>query len=342
MRVRLTTKVGARVRCKPADAKKPDSDNEVQDETIMSQQATSAAARVSEASLVQTIVRLAGDASIEINVQDVEHLEASRALLAPGKKMYVSHLPKQTWKDTEAACRAVREAGFDPVPHIPVRLIVDTATLDRTLADFVRSAQVQEVLLIAGDYPQAVGPYATVSEALGSGLLNKHGLKGISVAGHPEGNPKVALDEVRRAEREKVMLAAEAGLDVTLLTQFFFEPTPFLEWVSELRSHGIRARIVGGLAGPAGLATLFRFARRCGVGPSIRALGARPTSLMKLIGDHGPEHVLRGLAEACSAGEADFNGVHLFGFGGYLRTCEWLHGVANGRFRLNDSGGFDV
>lgn len=306
----------------------------------MSQQATSAAQGISEASLVQTIVQLARHASIEINVQDVEHLEASRALLAPGKKIYVSHLPKQTWRDTEVACRAVREAGFDPVPHIPVRLIADAATLDRTLADFVRSAQIEEVLLIAGDYPQAVGTYSTAMEAMRSGLLNKHGLKRVSVAGHPEGNPKVALDEVRRAEREKVMLAAQAGLDVTLLTQFFFEPAPFLEWVSELRCDGIRARIVGGLAGPAGLATLFKFARRCGVGPSIRALGARPTSLMKLIGDHGPEHVMRGLAEARSAGEADFTGVHLFCFGGFLRTCEWLHGVASGRFVLNDSGGF--
>ena len=152
----------------------------------------------------------------------------------------------------------------------------------------------------------------------------------------------MALDELRHAEREKVLLATEAGLDVTLVTQFFFEHTPFLEWVSMLRSHGIRARTIGGLAGPAGLATLFKFALRCGVGPSIRALGARPTSLLKLIGDHGPEHVVRGLAHARGTGESDFNGIHLFCFGGYLRTCEWLHRVANGEIRLNGNSGFDV
>jgi methylenetetrahydrofolate reductase (NADPH) len=112
--------------------------------------------------------------------------------------------------------------------------------------------------------------------------------------------------------------------------------------VGELRSQGVRARIVGGLAGPAGLATLFRFAMRCGAGPSVRALGARPTSLMKLIGDRGPEDVVRGLAEARSSGESDFTGIHMFCFGGFLRTCEWLNNVANGRFKLNDKAGFTV
>ena len=63
---------------------------------------------------------------------------------------------------------------------------------------------------------------------------------------------------------------------------------------------------------------------------------------MHLIGEHGPEHVVRGLAQARGSGEADFSGIHLFCFGGYLRTCEWLHRVANGRFRLNGHGGFDV
>lgn len=308
----------------------------------MSQQIQSAAATVSEAALAEEIVRIAREATVEINVQDAKHLEASRELLTPGKKIYVAHLPKQTWEQTEEACRAARAAGFDPVPHIPSRLVPDVETLDRVLGAFVSSAQVQEVLLIAGDYPEAVGPFPNVSEILRTGLLTKHGLKRVSVAGHPEGHPKVELQEVRRAEVEKATLAAEAGLDVALVTQVFFEHQPFIEWVSELRSKGVKARIVGGLAGPASLTTLFKFAVRCGAGPSIRALGARPSSVMKLVGDRGPEDVVRGLAEARVRGETDFTGVHMFCFGGYLKTCQWLNNVANGRFKLNDRGSFTV
>lgn len=308
----------------------------------MSQPAQSAAACAPAASVAQTIAQLARDASIEINVQDVKHLEASRALLAPGTQVFVSFLPKQSWQDTQGACRAVRATGFEPVPHIPVRLVADEATLDRNLAELVGGAQVQEVLLIAGDYAQAAGPYATVSQVLQGGLLGRHGLKKVSVAGHPEGHPQVALDEIRRAERDKAALGASAGLDVALVTQFVFEHAPFLQWAADLRAHGVRSRIIAGLAGPASLATLFKFALRCGAGASVRALGARPTSMLKLIGDRGPEDVVRGLAEARAAGASDFSGIHLFCFGGYLRACEWLHKVADGRFKLNDSGSFSV
>ena len=97
-------------------------------------------------------------------------------------------------------------AGFEPIPHIPVRLMANAETLDRTLDRLVRDAHVQEVLLIAGDYATPVGPYSAVGEVLGSGALAKHGLTKVSIAGHPEGHPVVALDEIRRAEREKLSL----------------------------------------------------------------------------------------------------------------------------------------
>ena len=294
-----------------------------------------------EAGLVQAIALLAREASIEINVQDVVHLEPSRALLPAGTKVYVSHLPKQNWQETQTACRAVCAAGFRPVPHVPVRLLPGEEAFDRLLAGFVAGG-CDEVLLIAGDYAHPLGPFATVADIITTGLLEKHGLARVSMAGHPEGHPKVSLDEIRRAEREKVMLATQAGLDVSLVTQFFFEHAPFVEWAGNLTTRGIRARFIAGIAGPARSTTLLKFAMRCGVGPSIRALSARPSTFVHLLADHGPEHVARGLANARSTGVVDFAGIHLFCFGGYLRTCGWLQRVACGEFHLNGEEGFDV
>ena len=279
----------------------------------------------------EAMAQLARECSIELNVQDVRDLAASRLLLPPAKKMYVSHLPKQTWQQTLDACRAVSEAGFDPVPHIPVRLLDSERTLDGFLADAVHGADVREVLLIAGDYPHPQGPYTCVADILRTGKLAEHGLSRVSLAGHPEGHPKVSLTEIRRAEREKAQLAMSSGLETTLLTQFFFEAEPFLDWSRQLRADVPGVRLVGGLSGPASIATLFRYAVRCGVGPSIRALGARPTSLVKLIGEHGPELVMRDLAVARAAHPGLFDGVHFFCFGGFLRTCEWLRRVTEGR-----------
>ena len=288
------------------------------------------------------IAQLACEASIEINVHDVGHLEESRRLLPAGKAVYVSHLPKQEWRETEETCRAVRAAGFRPVPHVPVRLLPDAATMHRVLGGFVNSAQVDEVLLISGDYPQAAGPYSEVLQLVNSGALQQHGLKRLSVAGHPEGHPKVQLAAIRHAELDKVRMAQEAGLELTLVTQFFFEQTPFLEWARELRSAGVKARIVGGLAGPTKLSSLIKFALRCGAGASMRVLTARPAAFTKLLGDHGPESVLRGLAQARCDNTSDFSGVHLFCFGGFVKTCQWLQAIAEGRFLLDDGEGFKV
>lgn len=278
----------------------------------------------------RTVVQLARDASIEINVQDLKFLDASRALLPQGKRIYVSHLPRQRWDETVAACRQVADAGFDPIPHIPVRLVDSEATLDLIFAGAI-SAGVKEVLLVAGDYAQVAGPYSAVADVLRAGVVNRHGLTRVSLAGHPEGHPRVALEAIRQAEREKASLAEQWGLEATFVTQFFFEATPFLHWAADLRASGLRRpRLIAGLAGPAGIATLLKFARRCGVGPSIRALVARPNAIAKLLGEHGPEEVISDLAIAYEKDASLFDGLHFFCFGGYLRTCEWLSKAAAG------------
>lgn len=288
------------------------------------------------------IARLARDASVEIGIHDLKQLTEARAYLAPGAKVYVSFLHEQAWEETEQACRAVRSAGFEPVPHVPVRRIPSARALERLLYNLVRIAQVREALLIAGDYALANGPYSCVADVLRARVLEEVGMQRVSIGGHPEGHPVVPLEKIREAEREKAMIAAEHGLEATFVTQFFFEPTPFLRWVDDLRARSVRSRIVAGLAGPATIATLFRFGLRCGVGPSIRVLGSRARHVTALAADHGPQQVMRTLAEARAAGASDFDGFHFYTFGGYLRTCRWLERIANGRFTLDAHGGFEV
>ena len=295
-----------------------------------------------EGALRELIARLAREASVDINAHDAGLVSASRAYLSPGQSVYVSHLPQQTWQATVAACQQVREAGFNPVPHLPVRLLPDARALESVLAGLARAADVSEILLISGDYPAAQGPYSQVAQVLKSGLLQASGIRRLSVAGHPEGHPQVSGTQIWRAQIEKAELAARAGLELTVLTQFFFEAEPFLAWASALRAHGVNCRLVGGLAGPAKLSSLMKYAMRCGAGPSIRVLSSRRATFARLLGDHGPESVLRTLAQARVARASDFGGIHLLCFGGYLRTCQWLQAIAQGRFELDDNDGFRV
>jgi methylenetetrahydrofolate reductase (NADPH) len=283
----------------------------------------------SDQAVMSTLLR---EASIEINAADSKHLEASREWLSLGTRVFVSHLPNQTWEQTRLTAAAARQVGYDPVPHIPVRLLSDRSTLDHVLGELAQEG-VQELLLIAGDCPEPKGPYGTVSDILHTGLLGKHGFRRVALAGHPEGHAKVDRQVMRQAERDKARLAHSLGLETSLVTQFFFEAKPFLDWAGDMRRDEVPTRLVAGLAGPASAAALMRFALRCGVGPSVRALGAKPGSMLKLMGDHGPDDVLAALAEARLARANVLDGVHFFCFGGFLRTCRWVHEVAAGRRR---------
>jgi methylenetetrahydrofolate reductase (NADPH) len=267
--------------------------------------------------------RLARDASIEVSCIESSDIRAGRDFLRTGQKIYVSHLPRQTWEGTWLTCAEVAAAGFDPVPHVPVRLLKNEQQLHDVLSA-IRDAGASELLLIAGDYARPEGPYSQVLEVMRSGMLQKHGFMRVSVAGHPEGHPGVPADEIRRAQLDKARLGTAAGLEITLVTQFFFEAAPFIDWARALRVAGVEARIVAGLPGPAKITRLLNLARHCGVGPSIRALSSQHRSLVKLLTDRSPDVLLHDLATEQERRPGLFDGIHLYSFGGFLRTAAWL------------------
>lgn len=260
--------------------------------------------------------------------RDVDQLGACRSSLPANAAIFASHLPGQTWQQTLETCVAIRSHGFEPVPHVPVRRLADIETFERLIADLVAETKIARVLLIAGDSPESIGPFTATLDALRTGVLAAHGIRGIFVAGHPEGHPQLTEDDLRRAERDKLAFAAANGIELTFLTQFFFDAAPFLAWVRMLRAQGVNARLVAGLAGPARLTTLFKYGLRCGVGPSIRALGARPASFTKLATERDPEPIIRAIVRARGAGALGDVGIHLFSFGGLAHTCGWLHALA--------------
>src|SRR5690349_9717342 len=190
--------------------------------------------------------QLAREASIEVSCIEAADIRVGRDFLAPEQKVYVSHLPRQTWAQTLDTVARVTAAGFAPVPHVPIRLVESEQRLDEILSS-LRDAGAAELLLISGDYARPLGPYSQVLDVLRSGKLQARGFSRISVAGHPEGHPGVPWDEIRGAQIEKSAWGAEAGMQVTIVTQFFFEAAPFIHWARELRRAGATARIVAGL-----------------------------------------------------------------------------------------------
>jgi methylenetetrahydrofolate reductase (NADPH) len=286
------------------------------------------------------IMRLCKDASLEMTYHDAGHLNECRKLLGRTGRIYVSHLPLQTWEQSVAAAIEVQEAGFTPVPHVPARHLANAGELDQLLAQLTRKAGVEHLLLIAGDRAP-IGSFASSGEVLRTGLLQRHGIRRVSVAGHPEGHPQISNDELRAAELDKARLAQEAGFELGFVTQFAFDAAPLVQWTRELRARGLHNPIHIGLAGPARLSTLLQYALRCGVGPSVKALSGRAASFGRLLGERGPEALVRELAREREAGLA-IDGVHFFSFGGIVRTCRWIRAVEEGRFGADDAQGFTL
>ena len=272
---------------------------------------------------------LARHASLEIGSPDLAELAEAHAHLAPGQRVFVSHLPGQAWSRTFQVCSSISAAGFDPVPHIPVRLLESEKHFDGILR-LARDAGVSEPLLISGDYPASRGPYHAVIEVLRAGPLQALGFKRVSLAGHPEGHPHVPWDVICQAQVDKWRVASAAGIEVTFVTQFFFSAAPFVQWARFLRAAGVEARLLAGVAGPTNLSRLIKLARHCGVGASLRALTSRPASLLGLLADHDPRALLLDLAAEKQRQDTLFDGVHVFSLGGFARTAKWLRDCHTG------------
>ena len=60
-------------------------------------------------------------------------------------------------------------------------------------------------------------------------------------------------------------------------------------------ARGIQLPVIVGLAGPATPATLMKFALRCGIGNSMRAVRSQMGRFGRLLTDTGPDEVMRGL-----------------------------------------------
>jgi methylenetetrahydrofolate reductase (NADPH) len=196
--------------------------------------------------------------------------------------------------------------------------------LDDFLARARGEAGVTRILLIAGDVATARGPFKSALDVCASGLIEAHGIASVSVAGHPEGHPFLKLPDAQKALGSWRDWGRQTGIRVDVVTQFCFESAPILQWIAELDRAGIDLPVIVGLAGPATPATLTKFALRCGIGNSMRALRAQIGRFGRLLTDTGPDEVVRGLCDAPAAATAPIAGFHLFPFGGLRKAGDWL------------------
>jgi methylenetetrahydrofolate reductase (NADPH) len=175
-------------------------------------------------------------------------------------------------------------------------------------------------------------------QVLRSGVLGRHGIRRVGVAGHPEGNKDIGDPALASALAEKNALAAETGTDMYLLTQFCFAPEPIIAWERRIREAGNRLPVHVGLPGLTSPASLIKFGLACGVGPSLKVLRKQSGGVLKLATTpvYYPDQTLLGVARSTSADPASlFRSVHFFPFGALRPTAEWVRKLQEGGFRVD-------
>jgi len=263
--------------------------------------------------------------SIELNPGDLKTVEMAAERLDPGTEVSLAWIPGSNPMDMIAPAARLKRAGHLPMAHVAARHLESAVQLER-LAGRLRDAGVDRILIIGGDRAQPAGPYDSSLSVMQTGVFPKAGISRLAIGGFPEGNPHIPENGLNDALEAKVRFAFEEGLRLSVITQFCFQPEPVIEWVRGVRARGIEVPIRVGLAGPAGLLTLMRYAVRCGVGNSLRALSENP-SFAKVLLERGPEPIIQGLAASIADGGGrrfGIEGLHFYVFGGLGRTMDWI------------------
>lgn len=293
---------------------------------------------VSPANLAR-LAALVGRASIEVTARDQAVVDAVSDAFPRGIDVHVTFLPDDKYEAVVNVAARLRQAGYNPVPHLTARNFASADALNDHLARLADRAGITRVLAISGDVDRPRGPFAETLQMLQTGLLQRHGVNSILVAGHPEGHPAVSEPVMSAAIKSKFSYARAEGLDIQIVTQFAFEAEPIRAWIARMRAAGVDAPVRIGVAGPASTTSLIRFATRCGIGNSLRALRKQGARLGKLLTETKPDDLLRELAAGFDApAMAPIGGVHVYMFGGIAKTGKWRSNLTDELLAASKSG----
>jgi methylenetetrahydrofolate reductase (NADPH) len=282
-------------------------------------------------SAARAAVELVACGSLELGAGRPEEARRIANLLPAGTPVYVNHLPRHNVGAALETLVALRQAGLEPVPHIAARRLFTREEARDFIAKAVRRAGVTKALLIAGDVPEPLGPYADSVDLLREDFLGDCGLTQVGLAGYPEGHPRIPTAALDLALQRKLELTARQGLGVHLVTQFSFAPNRIVEYCADVARRAPRVPVYVGMAGPVNPMSLLRYAQRCGVSASLRALQAEGMKAVRLFTHVDPTEQLMALAGRLRSGGAhNVVGVHLYSFGGAVRTAEWMNGRITG------------
>lgn len=262
--------------------------------------------------------------SLEMTGKDVPGLLEAQSAIPQGTRINVTFLGNEDLEMRVTAAKAVKDAGFIPVPHVSARRLASQAQLEEFLTALQEVGASKHVFVVGGDPATPEGPYDSSLDVIRTGLLAQYGVEEVSIAGYPEGHPDISNELLWEHLTAKAASLKEQGLGSVILTQFGFDTAPVMEWIDAVRDKGVDSTIRIGTPGPAGIKRLLNFARRFGIGANAMIVKKYGFSLTNLMGTAGPDRFIDDLSALVAQDEkAGEVGIHLYTFGGLKATADW-------------------
>lgn len=293
--------------------------------------------------VLNKVKNLISSASIEITITSSKKVGSFSDILPSNSTVFIAHLPDQPFSETINTAIRLHQENMKPVPHIGARNILSHQELEEGLNRLFNETDCSEFLLIGGSSPEQCGPFSSSMDVLNSGLLAKDNLS-IFFAGHPESSPDISDQEIERVIIEKNRLVLDnPSMNFSFATQFCFDFSAISTWLDFLDSLDNQIPVVIGIPGIASIGSLYKHAKACGIGNSIRFIAKKAKSLTMLTSQQNPNKIIFDIASyLCSDNKYNtaINGIHIYPFGGIQKNIEWRNNILQSNIEYHEKEGF--
>jgi methylenetetrahydrofolate reductase (NADPH) len=232
--------------------------------------------------------------------QVVEHVPTS-------VKVTVTSSERRGLDATVDLTAELTDMGYEVVPHLGARLVLDRSHLERILLRLEQTG-VHEAFVIAGDAEKPHGAFADGLSLLLAMHELGHGLTDIGFVGYPEPHPFLSDEVLAQALRDKAQYATY------IVTQFCFEPRPIDDWVAGLRRDGVSLPVYVGIPGIVERDRLRRI---------VKSLGLDDSALPHAgLDSYTPDSLVDGL-RSLDDPAAGIGGFHFYTFNELAKTEAW-------------------
>jgi methylenetetrahydrofolate reductase (NADPH) len=235
----------------------------------------------------------------------------------PQVSLTVTTSPAKGLEPTLELAERLRGHGYQVVPHLAARHVVDTGHLAE-VAERLCAAGMSDVLVMAGDAEEPAGEFEGASPLLRA--LDDLGrpFEDVGITGYPESRAGLP-DAVTTAA-----MAEKARHATYVVSQICFAPEVTAAWLRRTWQQGIRLPVHVGLPGPVDRARLLRVCERIGVGASIGILRAESSEKSAVF---DPSTLVAGL-DASPRAHRNLAGLHIFTFNDVTATEAWRRSQA--------------